>query len=195
MNMRRALVGIALAVLLLPSGAFASARSRHRCATRGTTVTANSQVRVYRTGQLDDRTFTGCVLKTGRSTDIAYEGGGGEHSSGLFFRLAGARVAFVDEYCVGGCSYRALTIDLRTRKTIRRSGVHDGYPLDLQVARSGSFALLVAFEGPEEAIAKVEADGMHNLDYGPGMDEHSLAIGGSHVYWTRAGEVHSAEIR
>src|SRR4051812_6974865 len=141
--MRRALVGIALVACSFPSGAPASARSQKRCATRGTTVTANSQVRVYRTGQLDDRTFTGCVLKTGKSTYLGYEGGGGAHSYALFFRLAGARVAFVNEVCSGGCSYQARTIDLRTHKGTRWSGRRDGYPLDLEIARSGSFALLI----------------------------------------------------
>src|SRR3954470_1673948 len=97
--MRWALVGIALVALLLPSGASASARSRKRCATRGTTVTANSQVRVYRTGDPGFREYTGCVLKTGKSTFLAFEGGGSSNEAGRFFRLSGPFVAFVDQHC------------------------------------------------------------------------------------------------
>jgi hypothetical protein len=189
-------VGIALVALLLPSGAPASARSRKRCATRGTTVSANSQVRVYRTGDPDLREYTGCVLKTGKSTFLAFEGGGGSHEAGRFFRLSGPLVAFVAQQCTGSdCAFDARTIDLRTRKSIRRVVNQYGYVLDLEIARSGSFALLLYYGGPEEQIGTLEADGKHSLDYGPGMDEDSLAIGGSHVYWTRAGEVHSAPIK
>jgi type II secretory pathway pseudopilin PulG len=196
MDMRRALVGITLAALLVPSGASASARSQQRCATRGLTISANSQVRVYRTGPVDDRTYTGCVLKTGKSTVLAFEGGGGSHEWGRFFRLSGPLVAFVDQRCTGSdCSYDARTVDLRTRRSIRRVLNQFGDVLDLRIARSGSFALLLYFGRPEEAVAKIEADGVHDLDYGPDMDERSLAIGGSHIYWTRAGEVHSASIR
>jgi type II secretory pathway pseudopilin PulG len=194
--MRRALVGIALAALLLPSGASASARSRKRCATRGTTVTANSQVRVYHTGGPDLREYTGCVLKTGRSTFLADEGGGGSNEAGSFFRLSGPLVAFVDQRCTGSdCAFDARTIDLRTRKAVRSARNQYGYVVDLEIARSGSFALLLYYGGPEEQVGTLEADGMHSLDYGPGMDEHSLAIGGSHVYWTRGGDARSATIR
>jgi hypothetical protein len=195
--MRRALIAVALMALVVPASASASARLRTRCATRGTTVSANSVVRVYRTGTVDDRSFTGCVTRTGRSRYLAFEGGGGSHAYGLFFRLAGARVAFVQMDCLGGssCRYDARTVDLRTGKSIRRVLNRQGEPLDMQITRSGSFALLLYFGGPVEEIATVEADGMHSLDSGSDMDEHSLAIGGSHVYWTRAGEAHSAPIR
>jgi type II secretory pathway pseudopilin PulG len=194
--MRRALVGIALVALLLPSGASASARSRQRCATRGTTVTANSQVRVYRTGGPDLREYTGCVLKTGKSTFLAFTGGGGSNEAGRFFRLSGPLVAFVDQRCTGSdCAFDARTIDLRTRKSVRRAVNQIGYAVDLEIARSGSFALLINYGGPEDQVGTLEADGKHSLDYGPDIDEHSLAIGGPHVYWTRAGEVHSAMIR
>ena len=102
----------------------------------------------------------------------------------------------MDQRCTGSdCAYDARTVDLRTRRSIRRVLNQFGDVLDLRIARSGSFALLLYFGGPEEAVAKIEADGMHGLDYGPDMDERSLAIGGSHIYWTRAGEVHSASIR
>ena len=130
--MRRALIGIALVALLLPPGASAGARSRKRCATRGTTISANSVVRVYRTGTVDDRNYTGCVTRTGRSTYLAFEGGGGSHVYGRFFRLAGRRVAFVEQYCSGSdCFYDARTVDLRTGKSIRRAINHPGQALDL----------------------------------------------------------------
>src|SRR2546423_13188204 len=162
--MRPILLVLALMALLLPPGASASARSRKRCAPRGTTVSANSVVRVYRTGTVDDRSYTGCVTRTGRSTYLAFEGGGGSHTYAFFFRLAGPRVAFVQNYCLGGssCRYDARTADLRTGKSIRRVLNKPGEPLDLQIAPSGSFALLIFyFVGPPEQVAEVGAHGGH----------------------------------
>src|SRR4051812_28452524 len=84
----------------------------------------------------------------------------------------------------------------RSRVKPMRGGHRDGQPLDMRIASSGSFALLVDhYPAGTQEVMTVEADGAHSLDSGPDMDVHSLAVGGSHVYWTRAGEAHTAPIR
>ena len=159
-------------------------------------MSVNSQVRVYRTGSEDDWEYTGCVLKTGKSTFLGDEGGGGSHLWTSFFRLSGPLVAYVNQSCTGSdCRYDARTMDLRTRKSVRRVLNRYGYVVDLQIARSGSFAMLLDFGNPEQVVAKVEAKGgLQDLDYGAHMDDGSLAVGGSHIYWMQDGQVHSASI-
>jgi hypothetical protein len=73
---------------------------------------------------------------------------------------------------------------------------------DLQLAPSGSFGLIQADtkdpqgDGPYNyLVIGVTAEGSTLLDSGPDIDKSSLAIGGRWLYWTRAEQPRSAELR
>jgi hypothetical protein len=85
---------------------------------------------------------------------------------------------------------------MRLGRVIRKVTGNSGGPGDLELARSGSFALFSSLpDNPNLYLSVAEADGQHLVDSGPDIDPRSLAIAGGWVYWTRAGEPHSARIR
>ena len=202
-----------VALLALALAAPTRAAKRQSCyRIGGTTVVQSPKVRVFYKwipdGLPEERHYYGCLRRTGKRMFLteAYtdqlDGTGPD-----FFRLHGALVAWAEGFCGSeDCNPAAFTVDLRSRKTIRSYGDDrrdvDSYILDLQVAPSGSLGLMQLdrqnpnAEGPRKYnVISVTASGSTLLDSGDDIDGSSLALGGSWLYWTRAGQPRSASLR
>lgn len=198
---------VAMAVALAPSAA--AGREHASCATRGKTVLASRKARVFRAHYdpgYDAETYA-CLYRRGGAKRLTYDylAGGSASGYGAAFQLTGHFVAFAQVNCgVDDCSYTPKTVDLRTRRAVRQLGQRSDLvaPFTMRVAKSGSLAILARDEpqvGQSDLtvyeVRAVEATGTTTLDSGPGVDPASLALAGSHVYWTRDGVPHSATIQ
>lgn len=172
--------------------------ARERCATRGTTVAENARARIYRVTHADSYWY-GCITRTGRTTLLGDEGGGGSHDFAQFFRLRKTRAAFAQQHCLDtACFYDARSVELRTGRTIRRSKEPEGLALDLELGFGGSFALVTTQPASNVytySVIAVDSDGKRVLAEGEDIDPHSLAVAGRTVYWSAAGQPHSARLR
>jgi hypothetical protein len=202
-----------VALCALALAAPANAAKRPSCSRfGGTTEAQNSKVRVFykwfQGGLPEERLYYGCLRRTGKRKYLtdAYSYQTGSAGPGPF-HLHGALVAWAEDVCGSeDCDPGAFTVDLRSRKLIRsywdsRRNVYSGI-LDLQLAPSGSLGLMqgntsdLQGGGPYTYdVISVTAGGPTVLDSGADIDETSLAMGGRWLYWTRAGQPHSAQLR
>lgn len=201
--MRPLLLLVSLSVLLACAGSAQAARPRpHRaptCAAKGsTTVALNPQARLYvrsQRGDADQHLLIGCLLGSGRTLQLdswfSCDCSRGDESGPQVW-LRGAVVAINRYSCppdptLGDCVGGARTLDLRTRRTLRRANTGT-FVSALVLGPRGAFA----YVSSAGAVAKSDAGGEGVLDAAPGIEPDSLAIAGSRVYWTRAGAPQSA---
>jgi hypothetical protein len=194
---------VSVSILLAGAGSANAARARpHRasapCAVKGsTTVALNPQARIYtrsQRGDEDQHLLVGCLLRSGRTTqlDSWFSCGcsrGDDAEPQLW--LSGTVVAINRFSCppdpLLGCVGGAHTLDLRTRRTLRRANTGTAVSA-LAIGPRGSFAYISS----GGAVAKSDAAGEGVFDAAPGIDPSSLAIAGARVYWTRGGAAQSA---
>jgi hypothetical protein len=198
----------AVVATLAPPAANPQARpAKPACSHKGSrTVLATDQARIYRqTGRTEsgdlEYLLRGCLYRTNRRVLLAEGSGDGLFEQVESLRLAGRFAAFG----VTG-SIKALTlgsavrvVDLRRRK--RRDAAPRQNPFktfDLELKRNGSVAWIAgprpgfAATGPFQ-VFKTDASGRQLLlASGDDIDPRSLALSGSHVYWTQGGAPFSA---
>lgn len=201
--MRSLLLLVSLSVLLACAGSANAARPRPHpaptCAAKGsTTVALNPQARVYeraQRGDTDQHLLIGCLLRSGRTTQLDSWfscGCSRGDETGPQVWLRGTVVALNRYSCppdpfLGNCVGSAHTVDVRTRRTLRRANT--GTSVSALVLGPGGAFAYVSSGG---AVSKSDAGGESVLDAGPGVDPTSLAIAGARVYWTRGGAPQSA---
>jgi hypothetical protein len=185
------------AAVLISGGPAAAARGGEDCRTRGRTIVANEQVRVFaRDHDNLAHVYAACDLARRRARSLGRwdrgEGGVGPH-----FGLAGARVAYDYNECAEDGSPCGGHVDVISARTgVRRfAGQLEGPPAtDLVLAGNGAVVWIrPGANGP--AVTKVDRDGTVVLDDTPGVEAGSLAIAGARVYWTRGGVAQSALTR
>jgi hypothetical protein len=202
---------VALCVGLVPATAEAAKRpSCYRYG--GTTEVQSPKVRIFfKYHEYDDGArYYGCLRHVGKRVFLDDASTSQTYGSGPdLFRLHGRLVAWTGSACgLEVCSLYSLTVDLQSRKKIRSYAYGpqdvDSYPVDLQLAPSGSFGLMQAARPNPQlqpgvpytySVISVTAEGSTVLDSGMDIDKSSLAIGGRWLYWTRAGQPRSAELR
>jgi hypothetical protein len=208
-------VGGRLAVMIVVLSALALAPAaeakRPSCYGHGwMTVVQSPKVRIFYKYAPDGAIgayYYGCLRRTGKRTFLTDSSTEQVYSNGpSIFRLHGALVAWAESSCGSDdCNTAAFTVDLRSRKPIRsfvesRQDV-DSAITDLKLAASGSFGVVQVDTSntdrstpPIYDIIGVTAAGSTLLDSGEDIDASSLAIGGPWLYWTRAGQPHSAQL-
>lgn len=191
-----AAVTAVLAVAVAAFAGAADAGSRRRpCQTAGRTIAANAQARVYRVSASDaDYKVHVCLERPARSVFL-----GAFDVEALGVRavsLSGPTVAYERVVCDrADCTGAIRVRNLRTGVT-RQSRIPSGAnPATAVVASSrGAVAWI---RRPSPGVVEVRglgAGGERLLESGPGVDERSLAIAGSTVYWTRDGAPYSAPL-
>jgi hypothetical protein len=197
--MRPLLLLVSLSVLLACAGSAQAASARtHRgpatcAAKRSTTVALNPQARVYvrsQRGDADQHLLVGCLLRSGRSLQLDSWTScgcsrGDESAPQLWLRgtvVAMNRYSCPPDPTLGDCVGGASTLDLRTRRTLRRANTGT-FVSALVLGPGGAFA----YVSSGGVVSKSDAGGEGVLDATPGIDSDSLAIAGARVYWTRAG--------
>jgi hypothetical protein len=178
----------------------------------GTTVVQSPKVRIFLKHDAydDGARYYGCLRRVGKRMYLDQAETSQTYGSGPdLFRLHGRLVAWTGGACgLEVCSLYSLTVDLQLRKKIRSYAYGpqdvDSYPVDLQLAPSGSFGLMQAARPDPQlqpgvpytySVISVTAEGSRVLDSGVDIDKSSLAIGGRWLYWTRAEQPRSAELR
>lgn len=194
------LVGLVLVVAL--TAAAPGARTRTVCDRRGTTITENARARLFfvnAPGGLG-RIYYGCLRQRGAIRRLGADQGGGANVSAQFLQLSGRLAGLVRSVCIGAdCGYTAKSIDLRSGRVLRQSG-RTGEPRALVMTSAGSLAVLamLPYDGPpglpQFEIRRIDRTGVTVLDVSSDIDPSSLAVGGSWIYWTRAGQPQSAPI-
>jgi hypothetical protein len=113
-------------------------------------------------------------------------------------QLQGRFVAYAPVTCSDICEWRALVVDLRTRKTLLAAhGENQLY--SVLMTRERSLAILgdpSDYGGPvrDYRVSKVEQSGKTLLDASSDIDPHSLAVSRHRIYWTHGDEPRSAHI-
>jgi hypothetical protein len=192
-----------LAVLLVVQDAHGAGRHHGKCSARGSqTVFQDSRTRVFTRTSRDDadvQRTVACVLADGRRFKLAQDGVDLTHTERVsrlstVGRWLGYAVTYGEHTGVDTGS--ACALNLRTGK--RRCG--DGPPvLGIGVSRAGSLAWLTYQRLDEGDFAccqvnKLDAGAQTavSLDSGSDIDKDSFAVGGRHIYWTKAGSPQSA---
>lgn len=170
------------------AGVPASAARRPECRQAGSTVVANSVVRVYRVGPRDDYRVAACDLRRGRKRFLGEWNaitGGIAHVA-----LAGRYVAYKSGSCGrDACNAVAAVTNVVTGG--RRASAHrqDGGISAIVVRANGSIAWIVAGRrGDFVEVRKLEQERETLLDSDPMIDKESLALAGSRLYWLRGGQ-------
>jgi hypothetical protein len=198
------MIAIVAAIAVAP----AQARSHVTCRS-GRTVQANAKVRVFWVGH---RLYA-CASRA-RKPMLLYEESvpcPADSSSGCDavdgVRLASRYVAVAWEVQQrDGTSAAAVVFDVIARKRVRarytpqQSGWSYGID-DMEVTSNGGLGVIEAAQHPglypmppTYEVRKRDANGSAVLDSGPDIDPGSLALSAGTLYWTRAGEAHSAAI-
>lgn len=195
-----AIAGLLLAAVLgLGAGSAHAAPAAHKpCAVRGsTTVERNAQVRVFTRSAREDESdhrLVGCLLASGRrllldswfSCDCSR---GDENEPQTWLRgtvVAVNRYGCSPDPSFPACSGGARTVDLRTRRTLRRAST-GGYVSELAIGPAGTIAVVTG-----RGLVTSDAAGEVVLDAGPGIQPGSLAFAGPLLYWTSGGAPRSA---
>lgn len=196
------LASLALAAALAPASASAAVRpaAAPSCAAKGSATVARSGLaRVYvrgARGDADQHELVGCLLGSGRRTLLdswfSCDCSRGDESDPQVV-LRGALVAVNRYSCppgpeLGSCTGAVRSVDLRTRRTLRR-GNSGGYLSELALGPRGALAFVRG-----SALVASDAAGERVLDPGPGIEPGSLAFAGSLLYWTRDGAARSARL-
>jgi hypothetical protein len=199
MRNRRTLAGGAAFALLAMTAGLGSAAigeaARPDCRSRGTTITANERACVFYIGDRDQHVVHLCALRSRRSTRLGSFGS--EIGGVLNFRLAGGWVAYERALSRRGLSdSRVESRSLggtRRRRSELVHGVVSNVP-DMELKRNGSIAWVWRIDGVPQ-VRKLDADGEAVLDSGTEIDERSLALSDSTLYWTKGGQPFSTQLR
>jgi hypothetical protein len=156
------------------------------CRTRGRTVTANSDVRIFVRGNNVSRVYAACDLRrrVGRPIGRWHRD---EWGVSPLFALNGRTV--LNEYLVcpdptEPCGGHVDTLDVRTgrERYVAQFSADTPPASDLVLGARGAVAWIRS-----GVVSKVEDDQPLVLDAGPGVEAGSLAVAGDRLYWTRAG--------
>lgn len=186
---------VALALVVLVSASGQSARAGQGCWSRGTTIVANAEARVYRIGGAGYRAYV-CAARTGETRRLGFFD---EYTRGRYnFAIAGRYVAYIRLVCEArgeGCRGGVRVLNVRTGRIKRID--EGGYTI--AVTPRGAVAWTQIAPSPNNeiswAIVKVDADGRSVLDGGDDLDPFSLASVRDRVYWTNAGVARSAVLK
>jgi hypothetical protein len=203
----------AFAAALAATPAIAAANSGGACATRGTTVAANSKVRVFGIRHKAPENlvvrYFGCTYghQPRALTTAGRDDRGGSITRTVFgVQLNGGLVTFGNEKCSGAtvCPVKYRTVDLRTGKAIRKyDAVVYGGLGKLVAAPDGSFAASYNGGGggiPSHGVIVAAGPGGRKVldeetPSNPGaIDVDSLAIAAPSVYWIKDGAVKRAKL-
>jgi hypothetical protein len=147
-------------------------------------------VRVYTVGLSDNQRVYGCLLSNGRNTLL----GTSEAGDGVIRETVSGRfVAFENAVCghhEGDClDAEVRVVDLETGRMRRSQGAGSQASItrEILVTSAGDVAWVRAFTTGNFEVRKLTAGGETLVDSSPDVEPASLAIAGSHLYWTRAG--------
>jgi hypothetical protein len=190
-----ALATVAISVTGVAMGEAAQDPHRPPCSAHGSrTLYRGEQVRVYETTSRHGLAYDihACLLSTDRRVLLV----GCEDADALcddlgLFSVRAPWIAYVLEtsYHGGSVESQVCVLSLRSPKERCRAGGEQ--TTGVGVTRAGSMAWM---DGYCCRVYKLDA-GVNRealLDYGEEIDASSLAVGGQHVYWTKAGTPRSA---
>jgi hypothetical protein len=190
------------AVAAAPAGAASAKHKPKPCERTGsTTIVRNSLVRVYETRDADFNssnhlTIYGCSLRNGKRMKIAgYVNSGGSTADEPrpTIWLNREAVAANNPFCPptgDPCTGRVGSFDVHRRVKKYLEDVPGGIAVQLVLKPNASFAYIAG----DGTVRKADADGIAQLDPGPAIENGSLALAGSIVYWTKAGQPFSARL-
>jgi hypothetical protein len=205
-KLRVALLSAGVLLAVLARDAAAARSDRDSCRTRGTTMTATPEARVYavrvRSGdEFADRVYA-CLYETldrrGVTRRLGIFNSGEAFAT---FHLAGRFVAYERLLCSrGDCAGDVRVTDIRRGTTRRSAHFGPGFTQasTLVVTPHGAAAWIrfsqTTYIGE---LRKLDADGEAVLDSAPGveLDSRSLAAGERTIYWQHNGETRSAPVR
>jgi hypothetical protein len=190
---------VVLVLCLFASAALAPAAAAAKpaakpCVARGSTTVAKSlQARVYERGG-DEHELVGCNRLSGRRTVIARwsdcECSIADEPAPQVW-LAGRHVAVNSYFCPpdqSPCSGGMAVVDLRTGRVRHRAKT--GALIALVIKPNGSVAYVL---GPQ--VIRIAPRGSALLDEGPGIDDGSLAVNRTRLYWLRNNQPQTASLR
>lgn len=180
--------GVAALLTAMAVHPAAGADPTEDCRTRGTTVAANADYRLFVASDFStaSRVYYACRVGSRRAHVL----GRNEDGEGLqrpTLRLAGNHAIWSESVCdrVGGCESAiwAQRIDRRHRPE-RLAGT--GAAEIVAVARQA--LAWVRYRDPDTVeVVVVDKRGRQVIDHGTGFERGSLAISGRRVYWVRDG--------
>jgi hypothetical protein len=196
--MRRAVIGVAILLLGLaaaPQAVAATKQERQRiCAKRGFTVASSKTARVFEVDRQGNRSLFGCLRSTGRlqllSRWFSCDCSIGDDPAPVATLHARRFVELTEFESCGpvpepGCGGSETTLrDLRTRRDHAAAG-----PIAQVVARGATFAFA------DGRVVLVEGGSERVVDPGPGIEDGSLALSRTRLYWTRDGLPFSAPLQ
>jgi hypothetical protein len=205
-------LAFAAAALLIPASA--QTRRASACASAGSkTVLASRYARVFTKPRIVRpryrvRRWYGCLYSRGAKIPLATVGEPGIFTTAVSEpHLSRAFVGLGLEYegPAGGNYGQIRVVNLRTGRALVNELAADGdegasitgVP-DLALKANGSVAWIVAVRQGSGTVYRVmrhDVNGRAVLDSGADIDPSSLALSSSTLYWTRAGQPHSAELR
>jgi hypothetical protein len=166
------------------------------CSRTGTTIDANSRIRLYRVGSAQAHVIYACA-RTGKRRKLGTLEIDG---SGLVqLVLAGRYVAYDNQVCNrtdGGCTSYVEVRDALTGRYVRSiAGVPPAAVSDIVLTPTGEVAWLRAAAEGRASLHKSDAEGEDVLLDDGSAEPGSLALAGTRVYWTSAGQPRSAQLR
>jgi hypothetical protein len=196
--MRTAVPTIAFLVVLAawaqPAPAATKKERQRICAKRGFTVASSPAARVFEVDRQGDHSMFGCMRSNGRlqllSSWFSCDCSIGDDPAPAA-RLHALRFVEVTEFASCGpvpdptCGGSTTTLrDLRGRRDFSAAGT-----VAQVVARGGTFAFA------DGRVVVVDGGGERVVDPGPGIEDGSLALSRTRLYWTRAGQPFSAPLQ
>ena len=219
-SMMRALIVVGLALVAVTvSVSAAASRGRSKavpaCPPLGAhmhTVAADSQAVLYEAPETpelaESLALYGCATKSGRSVELGHVPEDVAHAEGgvRLVRLVGTMVAaeLSDEgywvVKVWNLSSRRMVHRVPTgRSTNPEPSYNGGGSVEALVLKpDGSVAWIFESVGaglPGHSVEAADANGVRLLATGTEIAPHSLALGGSTVYWTQGGKPYSAPLK
>jgi hypothetical protein len=218
--MRRRFAALLVLISLLALPPAASARTAACSSSGSTAVYASKSARVFTKRAIVKpryrvRRYYGCAYRYNRKFRLATVGEPGVFETAVTqIRLAGRFVAHASFYeGPAGGTYAVVRVrDLRSG--VQTVNIQAGAPLqpgepdtsdqqarirDLELRPNGSVAAITGTNDPATGVPiyrviKRDPAGTAVLDSGPDIDPTSLALSGGILYWTKAGQPHSATL-
>jgi hypothetical protein len=162
------------------------------CFPRGShTIEGSRDVRVYWRGHIEDQRTYACLYRGGRTRYL----GRFQSDTGIANEVVSGRfVGYQNLVCEEDCRNSEVRIlDVKTGSLRRSSKAGEGTSgiSGFVLKRNGSAAWIRRFGGDEAAVHTLTATGESVIDTGV-IAPASLALSGSHLYWTKNGAAMSA---